>query len=222
MWNNAQHDLWGGKCDGWNMAGTLISARHVIYAHHYAIPHGTKLYFIDTTNSIYLHTLINSQSVSCDIRVGLLDSDLPSNIHPVKLLPPNYIDYIGTARGIPCITFDQEEKLVVSELSGLKGFNTRTSLSSAQRPYSNIRQMYYEDMTSGDSGNPRFLLINQELTLLYVMWKGGGGSGCFITHFINEIQACMNTLMSGYQLQFTDLDIFQRLPEDILAEGMLR
>ena len=60
---------------------------------------------------------------------------------------------------------------------------------------------------------------NQELVLLCVMWKGGGGSGCFVTHFINEIQECMNNLMIGYQLQFIDLDIFQRLPNNDTTGG---
>ena len=221
MWNDAYNDLLGGACNGWNMAGTLISARHVIYAQHYAIPHGTTLYFIDVASNVYTRTLIDSRSVMNDICIGLLNSDLPSNIHPVKLLPPNYLDYMGTARGLPCVTFDQEEKLTIAELNDLRNYHERTSLSSARRPYNGIRRMFYEDMIGGDSGSPRFLLVNHELVLLYVMWKGGGGSGCFVTHFINEIQSSMNNLMNGYQLQFIDLDVFQRLPNNGTTGGIM-
>jgi len=219
MWNDANNDLWGGSCNGWNMAGTLISARHVIYAHHYAIPHGTTLFFIDVSSNVYSRTLIDSRSVSNDIRIGLLNSDLPSSIHPAKLLPPNYFGYLGTARNLPCVTFDQEEKFTIAELNDLPNYHERTLLSSAHRPYNDMRRMFYEDMIGGDSGSPRFLLVNQELVLLCVMWKGGGGSGCFVTHFINEIQECMNNLMIGYQLQFIDLDIFQRLPNNDTTGG---
>ena len=211
MWNNARNDLWGGDCNGWNLAGTLISARHVIYTHHGAIPHGTTLYFMDTSSNVYSRTLIDSRYVSCDIRIGLLNSDLPSTVHPAKLLPPDYGNYIGTAKGLPCVTFDQEEKLTVAELNGLKNFSERTSLSSAQRPHGDMRRAFYEDMISGDSGSPRFLLVDQELVLLCVMWKGGGGSGCFITHFIDEIQASMDSLTSGYHLKFINLNVYQRL-----------
>ena len=211
MWNDARNDLWGGGCNGWNMAGTLISARHLIYAHHYAIPHGTTLYFMDGASNVYSRTLIDSRYVSCDIRIGLLNSDLPSTLHPAKILPPEYGNYIGTAKRLPCVTFDQEEKLTVAELSDLKCFNERTSLSSAQRPHSDMRRAFYEDMIPGDSGSPRFLLVDQELVLLCVMWKGGGGSGCFITHFIDEIQASMDNLANGYHLQFINLDVYQRI-----------
>ena len=221
MWNNAGHAVWGGACNGWNLAGTLISARHVIYAHHGAIPHGTTLYFIDVSSNVYSRTLIDSRYVSCDIRIGLLNSDLPSSVYPVKLLPSNYSEYVGTAKGLPCVTFDQEEKLIVAELSGLRSFHERTFLSSAQRPNGNVRQAFYEDMIGGDSGNPRFLLVGNELALLCVMWKGGGGSGCFITHFIDEIQASMDSLASGYQLQFINLDAFERLSSNAVTGGTL-
>ena len=101
--------------------------------------------------------------------------------------------------------------MTVAELNGLKNFSERTSLSSAQRPHGDMRRAFYEDMISGDSGSPRFLLVDQELVLLCVMWKGGGGSGCFITHFIDEIQASMDSLTSGYHLKFINLNVYQRL-----------
>lgn len=157
---------------------------------------------------------MNSCSVTNDIHVGLLDIDLPSNIKPAKVLPPSYTNYIGTARLLPVITFDQEEKLLICDSNPLRCFEEKDLLSSAQRPQNSARQEFYEDVVSGDSGNPRFLLIDNDLVLLYVMWRGGGGSGCFVTHFIDEIQTKMNVLQMGYQLELFDLSCYQKLTDD--------
>ena len=53
------------------------------------------------------------------------------------------------------------------------------------------------------------------MVLLYVMWWGAGGAGCFVTHFINDIQACMDVLLSGYQLQIINISGFQHLSNEV-------
>lgn len=81
------------------------------------------------------------------------------------------------------------------------------------RPHNATRLGFYEPVVDGDSGSPRFLLIDDQLVLLTVMHYGGGGSGCFVTHYKTEIQNAMNSLCPGYILEEIDLsgyDVLQR------------
>ena len=60
---------------------------------------------------------------------------------------------------------------------------------------------------SGDSGNPFFILINNEPVLLGVL-SNSGGSGSFVSSFITEINNTMSSLGGSYILSFIDLNSF--------------
>ncbi len=56
----------------------------------------------------------------------------------------------------------------------------------------------------GDSSNPRFLLVGNQLVLINVLWKGGRGTGSLLSHYMTEIQRAMDSLCPGYSLDFFD------------------
>ena len=72
---------------------------------------------------------------------------------------------------------------------------------------------FYEFVVSGDSGNPRFLVIRDHVVLVSVLHYGGAGSGCFVSHYANEIRQAMNSLCQGYQLEEEVLDDYEALDQ---------
>jgi len=212
MWNDSMRDMWGGPCCQWNMAGTAISSRHILHSHHYGIPNGTTLYFYGHISGVVSRRLINSIYVGGDLRVGVLDSDLPFDIIPAMVIPSGYESYIGKGTGLPVVTFDQEEMLSVAEISALQDYSARDMDTCAMIPQKRLRQPYYRNIVSGDSGNPRFLVVGNRIALINLLWHGGAGGGCFITHFAESIQLAMDALAAGYPLEFLDLSQYDMLP----------
>ncbi len=217
IWNDATNDIWGGVCNGWNMGGTAISRRHVLCTHHYGIPTGTTLYFMSKDSRVVERRIVAQRYVGNnvtggDMRVCLLDSDLPLDVVPAKILPPSYPRYIRTARFLPMATFDQEEKLVVCESSILRRVEERKLDSVGMKPSIGRRVDFYESIIAGDSGNPRFLLVEDCPIFVCMMWHGGAGGGCLITHYKSEIQSAMDALCPGYELSEVCLDEYEELP----------
>ena len=89
-WNNGGGYPAPNHAGGFGGTGTLISPRHVLFASHFQIKIGKKLIFVDMNNTCYIRTLTNSLTVfnqlgGADIRIGVLDSDLPSNVSFCKV-----------------------------------------------------------------------------------------------------------------------------------------
>ena len=53
--------------------------------------------------------------------------------------------------------------------------------------------------------------MGDQVVLLNTLWKGGAGSGAFLTLWRNEIQEAMDALAIGYQLEFADFSSFDTL-----------
>lgn len=213
MWNDATFSHLGTACYQWNKAGTAISKRHIIVATHYPPPIGATLWFMGNDGRSYSRVVTAIQSLAGDISIQLLDCDLPDAVRPVKILPSNYASYIRNGKRLPVVTFDQEEKLMVADSSALKELSCRSEVSEAIRPYDSTRLSFFETVVSGDSGNPRFLVIGNELVLLYVLHYGGAGSGCFVSHYKNDIQETMDKLCPGYVLEEIDLGRYSKIDE---------
>jgi len=56
---------------------------------------------------------------------------------------------------------------------------------------------WQSNLYDGDSGSPQFTIINNELCLIGVMWYGGGGRGDFVSNYLTEIQAAMNSISTA-------------------------
>jgi hypothetical protein len=187
-------------------AGTLISPRHLMWANHYSIPNGTVIRFVDADNNVVIRSILNSQQIGAtDLRVGVLDSDVAGCSH-AKVLPDNWADYIpSSGLSIPVFILDQEEKALVVDVSSLSS-STKTIFGI---PTDTTRLSFYETIVSGDSGNPAFLVIDDQLVVLTVLTYGGAGSGTAIHAYKTEIEDAMVALGGGYStLTEIDLDGF--------------
>jgi hypothetical protein len=213
-------------------AGTLISPRHVLFAAHYSLSSGDKLRFVDMNNNVVERTLIAtmqhpdycSMVAYPDLTVGLLNSDVPTNsIHFAKVMPDNFKEYFGTGENIPALGLDQEEKALITsalDLDNIPFIGTNALLRTLFKyPLISTQLQYSESLIDGDSGNPAFLVVNQELILITVWTKGDAGEGTSIFSFKDDINQMIseldqqNGVTNGYQLMDADLSMFKKLRE---------
>ncbi|MGF1483187.1 MAG: hypothetical protein ACFBZ8_02355, partial [Opitutales bacterium] len=140
-----------------------------------------------------------------DIQIGLLDSDVPSSITYYKVLPPDFAQKLWAFTDIPIIGFDQEEKALTGICNSTESVPSLKEFSIAA-PQENLRLSFYVERDFGDSGNPVFFIINNNLTLLFTQLSSS--SGPFITAFIDEVNDLMLELGGGYTLTFIDISLF--------------
>lgn len=200
-WNNT-----GGN----HRAGVLISPDCIAFAEHYQIHKGDIIRFITSDNTVIERTVVNKQSISppdssdgysTDITIGILDSEVPDSISCCKVLPSNFTDYLPNINeGIPALCLDQEEKALITDF-----YKTNSGKAHFTAP-ENSREDYYEKKIIGDSGNPAFLIINNELVLITTWTFGGAGAGPDYSAYINEIESAMANLGSSYGLTQIDLN----------------
>lgn len=196
---------------GTAFAGTAISPRHIIFARHYQIPNGSTVRFVTDENVVVDRTMTTSQALggsgfACDLTIGLLSTALPETITPAKVLPANVLDYLPSLDefySLPCIAITRQELALVTDLYSLSN-----SFASCHVPVNATRLTFFEQLVSGDSGNPCFLIINGVPVLVTTWTYGGAGSGPRIHALHTEINAAMTTLGGGYSLTDVDLSDF--------------
>lgn len=213
----------------WNQrAGTLVSPRHLIFAAHFTpavlANGGTPMIFVDDNNNVVRRNLVSTLRVSdyADISIGLLDQDVPNNIKFAKVLPPNYTDLlsINPQNSLLCVSLDQEEKAIVKAAANFSTFGdpylptitvydidsyvwTANNQPIVIKENYSLLNSFKETIITGDSGNPVFAIINNELVLLTTWWTPN--SGTFITSAFDTINTVMNNLGGGYSLSVIDL-----------------
>jgi len=184
--------------------GTLISPRHIVFANHFTIPNGSTLIFVDMNNNCYIRTITNSLQVgSTDIRIGILDSDLPSNVSFCQVASLDLANLATNSNRIAVLYTDQEEKALVGDF-----YNT-SSVGNMRQPTDAQRASFYEQAISGDSGGPVGFVYNNKLILLFTFFHGyGGEDGPSMPYYIDQINSVMTTLGGGYTLSiFNQSDI---------------
>ncbi len=206
-------------------AGTLISPRHVLYAAHFPPPVGAVMRFISKTNSVVERTVIATRNVLgsgyCpDFGVGLLDANVPSEITFARVLPDSWSNKFQNTYGmyLPGLCLDQEEKALVTDVNTLlQAANTTNALASFITPLDTNRLAFYESKVGGDSGNPAFWIIDNQLVLLTVWTFGGAGAGTSIVKNKPLINQLMSQVGGGYQLAEMDLSEYPVLREAVPA-----
>ncbi|MBD2570054.1 hypothetical protein [Anabaena lutea] len=199
---------------------TLITPRHIIACGHggnYST--GTVIRFVKSDNTVITRTVTASKihpqySIdSADITICCLNADLPSEIVPVKLLPDginSYLPNLSPSYRIPSLCLDAQEKGLALDLYGLD--NQASFAVSYKAP----RSAFSEPIVGGDSGNPQFLIINDELVLIGV-WSTATSGSAQSTNLskqisvINQLIADVDDLSNigtGYQVSTVDLSGF--------------
>ncbi len=211
----------GGK----NKAGTLITPQHIVFAAHYKIAVGSTIRFVTQDDEVIERKLVGYTVAPeysphwPDYVIGVLEeipeSDtgnaVPDSITSTYYLPDNFDAYLNqyvSSYQIPAFVLDQEEKALITNVSGLaEGSN----MASYTYPTGD-RYDYYEDQIGGDSGDPGFLIIDGKLVLLEVRTYGGPGSGTSQTLMKHSIQDIINvdnqTYGTDYTLQIIDTSHF--------------
>ena len=208
-WNSSSNPDW----DEQHMAGTLITPQHIIFAKHFQPNNGDVFRFIDRQNNEFLRTLVRKTNVTGDIAIGLLDGALPTNSFCfAKVLPSDYDAYINTGYKLPALYLDQEEKALVADLRWV----SQDGGTKLNVPVNETRSTFNEPLYDGDSGNPAFIIINDELVLLTV-WTTSSYYGTSVTEFKDEINQSILSLDTAqgitnmYQLTEIDLTEFSKL-----------
>ncbi len=200
---------------------TAISPRHVVMGAHFWTRVNSIHYFMGTDGNVYARTLTRKKTLSTggldtDIEIGLLDSDLPPEVVPAKLLPSGFERYIHNGRGLPVITLNQKLSAYVMELNAMPICRLGNSASTVSCQVSRFpnRELFYREVIKGDSSSPRFLLAGNQLVLIHVLWRGGRGSGTLLSHYANDIQQAMDQLCPGYTLDFFDCSNYPEIQVD--------
>ena len=66
---------------------------------------------------------------------------------------------------------------------------------------------FRDRLIGGDSGNPAFLLINDQPILIYCLTGGWSGSGDGLHFYQDKIQSLMDELCPGYKLEIFDFGV---------------
>lgn len=218
----------------WQRGGTLITRKHALFAKHFVtsiLPNGgTPLIFVDENNNAIRRNIIQYAYDTNDIAIALLDSEVPANIKIAKVLPPNFIDYIKSISltsspnsfefrpMLYSVCLDQEEKASVKLLNRINP-SIPTSLGHAEflelwwsagfmakpTPYPEEFNGWGETVIVGDSGNPVFLIIDNELVVLTTWLTPTAGP--FITSRYNEVNNIIESLSPGEGYSLTPIDL---------------
>ena len=185
--------------DGGQRAGTAVSARHIVFAHHFPLQVGAHITFVGNDGRTVKRRLDNAKRVGgSDLAVGLLDEDLPKTVKPAYVLPNDFTNYVGYANDFPVVVFDQEEKALVREIPSV--YRGTHGVQSLRKPKGELRRRFYEDIVGGDCGDPAFLVARGGVIFLATIDSVTGASPS-VFMLRKEIQRAMDDLMSGYRLE---------------------
>lgn len=171
---------------GMQRAGTLITPRHVILAAHFPYTVGDSVYFITKDNQTIRRKVIAELTTDIsyypDIQLVTLDSGVPSNITPCLFLPSNFGTYLkNNGKGLPSLYFDQDENALVADIQMINSGGSFVQ----QMPTALNRKVFFEEVITGDSGDPVFLILNNKLVLLNCFTFSSGGTA--LTYFANLV-----------------------------------
>ena len=216
--------------NGGNFKGVLISDRHLIFATHVmtgGTPANFKMVFINNNNQNFTYTVSSVITLTNDIMIGVLTTTVDPSLKKYKVLPYNFfINYTNktlnkyqsplTAFYLTVNTNDNLLNTVcVADCTASFPPSVNTPSLALYVSYDALRASYVLPTPPGNSSNPVFAILNNELIYLGGLWVsdgtiGGGGSliaSCpFISAHIKSINNAMTSL-AGTSYQLTQLDI---------------
>jgi hypothetical protein len=203
--------------------GTLISRRHVLLANHVPYPaRPFDIFFANASSRTFTYKVTNIQQVGdTDIAIGTLDRDADPSLNVYRVLPDNWTQYIankvenfnvmgvaGTNYSfvLPVLYSGQNRKVSTADV-----VNISLGLAGVNIPAFEVARAFGDPIIGGDSGNPIFAMLGDELVLLGAWYTGpdrGFTVGTFpwlITH-----RGAIEKIM-GQKLRIADMSGLDRI-----------
>ena len=171
--------------------GTLISRRHVLLSAHVPYPaRPFDIFFANASSRTFTYKVTNVQQVgSTDIAIGTLDRDADASLNVFKVLPDNWSQYIANKVIPPTATFiavgltAPTQAFVLPVIYSGKDRNVSTAdvinivggIASVSIPAFEPARAFGNGVKGGDSGNPIFAMLGDELVLLGGWYTGASG-----------------------------------------------
>ena len=157
--------------------------------------------------------------------VGMLESPLPAEYVPAKLLPPNYEHWIGSGRLIPVLHLNKKRWALLHELPDLPTWANRSEIY-CNRGSSSTRFLFYYELYGNDSGNPCFMLSGDERILLYAVHAHRNGVGDHLesigphtTLYATELKAAIDSLSDAAGESHRSFSLFEFTQFPVLLGG---
>jgi hypothetical protein len=196
--------------------GTLITRRHVLFAHHVPYPATPfDIFFVNADSRTFAYKVTKVQQVGdTDIAIGTLDRDADASLCVYKVLPDNWADYAkaktssfnamgvtGTevSTTLPVLYANQDRKVSTADL-----INVRLGVADLGIPAFEVARAFGDPIRVGDSGNPIFVPVGNELVLLGGFWKLGSGNVIASFPWIITYRGAIENVI-GQKLQVVDL-----------------
>ncbi len=165
---------------------------------HTGIQVGDTFRFLTNGNLVVTRTISSLATVSGDLQIGKLDSDLPSTITPAKVLPADFTAFLQFSTTLPLVCVDQESKILVRDWTAYTAPDATHTNSVAA-----VRLPLTETIISGDSGAPLFVLVGGELVLLGTHFQPNVFPA--ISSIVVAANAAMTSLGGGNELSQINL-----------------
>jgi hypothetical protein len=196
--------------------GTLITRRHVLLAHHVPYPaRPFDIFFVNADSRTFTYKVTNIQQVGdTDIAIGTLDRDADATLTVYKVLPDNWTQYAkaqsssfnvmgvtGTeiSTVLPVLYSNQDRKVSTADLT-----HVRAGIADLSIPAFEVARSFGDPIRGGDSGNPIFVPVGNELVLLGAFYRLGSGNVIASFPWIITYRGAIETTI-GQKLQVVDL-----------------
>ena len=207
--------------------GTLISRRHVLLSAHVPYPaRPFDIFFANASSRTFTYKVTNVQQVgSTDIAIGTLDRDADASLNVFKVLPDNWSQYIANKVIPPTATFiavgltAPTQAFVLPVIYSGKDRNVSTAdvinivggIASVSIPAFEPARAFGNGVKGGDSGNPIFAMLGDELVLLGGWYTGASGDaavGAF--PWLIAQRGAIEAIM-GQKLRVADMSGLERI-----------
>lgn len=185
---------WTGTAAGINGlggvgGGTLITRKHVLFANHVPYPaRPFDIFFVNKDSRTFQYKVTAIQQVGdTDISIGTLDRDADPSLNVYRTLPENWLQYVanktetfnvmgvtGTRSTLvlPVLYANQDKKVATGDVTSINAGTATVSV-----PDFEVARAYGEPVRVGDSGNPIFVMLGDELVLLGAWWRNATAAG---------------------------------------------
>ena len=216
MWHRVEDDY---ETRGTRTA-TAITRRHILFSSHW----GSNQYlFCDTNGLIVVRNLEKTATVYGDTKIARLDVPLPSSFMPAKIMPSDFIEYLGAGKYLPTICVNENQQVVVGEIKGLdvetNGF-VHYGMVGSTNVVNEARDVIRKTISIGQSSSPVFFLLDNKPVLLLVKHLGYKDAlqwnptwGPSLPFYVERIRQIIDSWegQGAYPLDVVDFSDFDRI-----------